>query len=100
MQYTIRFFLLLLISVGTLIPAYGIAAAPEGKDSGFIVVVSFTRGQQEPETHFSIGLSTQSTRLATARIGRSSGTVASSHKVRRSVCSRSYSVDGAASRVT
>ena len=69
MQKMIRFFLILLISAGILIPAYGIAAAPEGKDSGFIVVAS------APAADFYTSIQTGSAPLRISFFDRSDGTL-------------------------
>jgi PKD repeat protein/Zn-dependent protease len=69
MQKIIRFFLILLISAGAVIPAYGMAAAPEGKDSGFIVVAS------APAADFYTSIQTGSTPLRTSFFDRSEGTL-------------------------
>jgi PKD repeat protein/Zn-dependent protease len=69
MQKIIRFFLILLISAGILIPAYGMAAVPEGKDSGFIVVAS------APAADFYTSIQTGSTPLRISFFDRSEGTL-------------------------
>lgn len=69
MQDKIRFFLILLLSAGSLLPAYGMAAEPEGKDSGFIVVAS------APAADFYTSLQTGSTPLRISFFDRSDGTL-------------------------
>ncbi len=65
----IRFFLILLLSACALLPAYGIAAAPEGKDSGFIVVAS------TPAADFYTSIQTGSAPLRISFFDRSDGTL-------------------------
>jgi PKD repeat protein/Zn-dependent protease len=69
MQNKVRFFLILLISVSILLPASGIAAAPEGKDSGFIVVAS------APAADFYTSIQTGSVPLRISFFDRSDGTL-------------------------
>jgi PKD repeat protein/Zn-dependent protease len=69
MQNKVRFFLILLISASILLPAYGIAAAPEGKDSGFIVVAS------APAADFYTSIQTGIAPLRISFFDRSDGTL-------------------------
>ncbi len=69
MQKIIRFFLILLLACSALLPAYGIAALPEGKDSGFIVVAS------TPAADFYTSTQTGTVPLRISFFDRSSGTL-------------------------
>jgi PKD repeat protein len=69
MQKKVRFFLILLLSASVLLPSNGFAAAPEGKDSGFIVVAS------APAADFYTSTQTGSAPLRISFSDRSDGTL-------------------------
>ena len=69
MQKKIRFFLIFLLSVCTLLPAYGFAAPPAGTDSGFIVVAS------APDADFFTSTQSGTAPLRISFFDRSEGTL-------------------------